>query len=374
MHLTYRNVNQAFNGLIQRIADGDIPTTKSDSRNGSVIRVNGPVIVTFEKPRERVLFNPIRDCNPFFHLFESLWMLAGSNDVRALSYYNSNIQNYSDDGKTFHGAYGHRWRTGLGFDQISGIVDVLRENKNDRRAVLQMWDSSNRHSIEEFGKLTDEQQEERNEYGFNDLETGYRGGKDIPCNLSAVFEILDNKLNMTVFNRSNDLIWGMLGANVFHFSFLQEFIADMLKVDLGVYHQITNNLHIYTEKDKGLEYLTPTKIYSDPSRDLYISDKTGIYLRPICVNSSYLSFLDECTRFVNTDHWRMHQNWDSKFLREVAAPMCLAYLAYKRKVFPTAFEHLYKLPDWCDLKYVGVTWMEKRRLSHERKQTGYTDE
>ena len=83
---------------------------QENTRNGLVLEFPTPFCVTYSHPTERVLFYPERDANPFFHLMESLWMLAGRNDVEWISKYNKRISQYSDDGKTFHGAYGHRWR------------------------------------------------------------------------------------------------------------------------------------------------------------------------------------------------------------------------------------------------------------------------
>jgi hypothetical protein len=40
-----------------------------------------PVVTCYSAPTQRVLFSPMRDANPFFHLMEALWMLAGRDDV-----------------------------------------------------------------------------------------------------------------------------------------------------------------------------------------------------------------------------------------------------------------------------------------------------
>src|SRR5262249_11634251 len=138
---------------------------------GTVLVIDEPVTITYTHPRERVLFNTVRDANPFFHLYEALWMLAGRNDVAPLSYYNSRMKEFSDDGKTLNGAYGYRWRNARGreygsgltivmvddptlptgkrpvcadlsvgsCDQLDTLVNHLRADPTSRRAVLQMW-------------------------------------------------------------------------------------------------------------------------------------------------------------------------------------------------------------------------------------------
>lgn len=220
MEKRYRNVNHAFYRLVESLKDGLIKTRTEDTRNGPVIQIDEPAMITYEHPTERVLFNSERDCNHFFQLYESMWMLAGRNDVAPLAYYAPNVANYSDDGQTFNGAYGYRWRQAKyeidpnimahdrmrSCDQLGIIVNHLKEKPNSRRVNLQMW------NVEDDLLKID-------------------NGKDVCCNTNVYFSIrqaLDNGqpycqetgyplrkwLDMTVCNRSNDLVWGMLGANV----------------------------------------------------------------------------------------------------------------------------------------------------------------
>src|SRR4051812_36910906 len=107
-------VNDALvSGLWWLNATGEL----SESRNGRVLVSPEPVITEYQEPTQRVLLNPVRDANPFFHLLESMWMLAGQNDVRFVQHYAANMKAFSDDQTTLHGAYGHRWRHALGYDQ-----------------------------------------------------------------------------------------------------------------------------------------------------------------------------------------------------------------------------------------------------------------
>lgn len=235
MHLYHcRNVHEilpmAYRSLL---CDGK----RRDSRNGPVYVLDGPVTTLYEQPQERVMFHPERDCNPFFHHMEGLWMIGGRNDVDFVANYAKNMVNFSDDGKTFHGAYGYRWRHHFGGDQLGLIADQLRANPDDRRIVLQMWDPN--------------------------ADLGAQG-KDFPCNLEILFRIsVHGRLDMTVFNRSNDVIWGAYGANAVHMSMLQEFMAAWIGVPMGRYWQISNNFHGYDNtmvKHKGLK-----DVPADPS-------------------------------------------------------------------------------------------------------------
>jgi thymidylate synthase len=204
------------------------------SRNGPVVRFPRPVCLEYPNPCQRLLTSPVRDANPVFHLFESMWMLAGMQELEPLLLYNSGMSQYSDDGKVLRGtAYGHRWRnyragnsTGGWGDQLLKAAHALLTNHDDRRVVVSMWDPT------ELGKET----------------------KDQACNLQVIFNTRPAPqpggkplLDMTVTNRSNDLIYGAMGSNLFHFSILLEYMAQRTGCLPGSYYQVSANLHLYTE-------------------------------------------------------------------------------------------------------------------------------
>jgi len=224
MEFKVRNVNSALSEALWYL---HVAGVHEDSRNGEVIVAPEPVTTTYLSPKERVLFSNLRDANPYFHLMESLWMLAGRNDVAFPTLFNSKFGQYSDDGETFHSAYGHRWRVFFGFDQIDAIVGELTTNPESRRCVMAMWNAFDGNPP------------------TADLLVGICGGKDLPCNTHVYFDRRDGVLNITVCNRSNDAVWGCYGANAVQFSVLQEYMATRIGCEVGVYRQFTNNLHIY---------------------------------------------------------------------------------------------------------------------------------
>lgn len=224
--------DQGLMAVMNRVMLDSDNVVESQSRNGPVRRFRSPTSIIWKNPIDRVSFSSIRDANPFFHLFEAFWMLAGENDVESVSYFASNMRNYSDDGKTLAGAYGYRWRKHFKVDQIDAyIIPSLKKNPEDRRCVLQMWDP------------------------VEDIQNGRMGGKDLCCNLCAIFEVQNGKLNMEVNNRSNDIVFGACGANIVHFSVLQEYVASALDLKVGTYTQHSANMHLYTEFDITKRYL-----------------------------------------------------------------------------------------------------------------------
>ena len=249
------NVNEAMDTGVRYI---QLTGKRETSRNGVVLVAPEPVCTVNMHPMQHVSLSPVRDANPFFHVVESAWMLAGRNDLALLQRYSSNFGAYSDDGVTLHGAYGHRWRRHFGIDQLPLLIEELRAHPDSRRCVLEMWDAR------------------------TDLPMLAKGGKDVPCNTHAYFDLRGGVLNMAVCNRSNDAIWGAYGANAVHFSFLQEYLAANLDVPVGVYRQVSNNLHIYTEKfsEQQLQDLTSTlstlSPYPHPHRSLMHGDVAAL--------------------------------------------------------------------------------------------------
>lgn len=233
--LRARNVNDLYvQGLELLATDGK----RSESRAGPVVVAPWPVMSVYERPMERVLFDPARDANPFFHLMEGLWMLAGRNDAKFLDRYIKDFgSRFAEKDGTIHDAYGHRWRDALNsVDQLEVIVGKLCANPNDRQAVLQMWDAG--------------------DDGMSDLTGDWKGR---PCNTHIYFRVRTilpwgagdtltyPVLDMTICCRSNDIVWGAYGANAVHFSMLMEYMAGRIGCAVGTMYQMSNNYHGYLD-------------------------------------------------------------------------------------------------------------------------------
>jgi thymidylate synthase len=219
---------------------------REETRAGPCLVAPAPVVTITRHPMQRVLFSKIRDANPVFHLIESLWMLAGRNDVVSLTRYVKSFDGYADDG-VVHGAYGHRWRHALGFDQLDAVVDKLSKDPGSRQAVIQMWDATPSDYV------LNPTSKEKEIYGSDDLRGTW---KDRPCNTHVYLRIRDQTigdsnikvLDLIVCCRSNDAILGAHGANAVHFSVLQEYLATRIGVGVGRMYQMSNNYHAYVSE------------------------------------------------------------------------------------------------------------------------------
>jgi len=336
--ISARNVSEALLlGLQALKAEG----VNRDSRNGPVTLFPGSVTTTYAHPEERVLFYPERDANPYFHFMESLWMLAGRRDVAWVSQFAGSIANYTDDGVNFHGAYGYRWRVHFeatiqrgdggfeigGIDQLETIAALLKKNPDDRRIVLQMWDASA-------------------DLGMD--------GKDFPCNLICTFRISPyGKLDMYVFNRSNDMIWGAYGANAVHFSVLQEVMAAWVGVPMGIYEQISTNFHAYHNTLDKHGNVTQHA----PGMDPYSLGE--VRATPI-VNGPIEAWFQDLDMFMTQG---AVMGFQDKFFKKTVVPMYQSWMAWKDKENPARVANAMVLaqqiaaPDW---NRACVEWLARR--------------
>lgn len=343
--LKARNANQALPEMMYEIAHSEHAVQRG-SRNGPVIQFVEPFTIQYMNPLERVVFWGERDANPFFHLFESLWMLGGRNDVAYVKQFSSQMGQFSDDGRTFHGAYGHRWRQHWTFDQVGEIIKALKDNAENRRCNLQMWDPQ--------------------------VDSPNGKGKDYPCNLSAVFNRNHaGALNMVVYNRSNDILWGALGANCVHFSILQEYIAAGVGCPVGQYWQVSANMHGYTELNPVLNRCRPLGEKAFPSQQYrnecpYQND----HVDPYPLVSRPLREWDEDLRMFLEQGDGASMGYRDPFFRRVAVPMLVAYRHFQNKSnegrFTAAINAMRQVMN-CDWKLAGLQWLERREIAAKSK-------
>lgn len=344
------NVNGVFPVAVMMLQEEGVEQhSQYDATLGVTLEIPEPVGVMYKNPCERVLFDPVRDSNPFLGFFEALWIIRGRNDVKFLTDIVPNMRNFSDDGVRYYGAYGYRLRhgapgadpaTGAGRDQIDEAIERLRTNHNDRQVVLTI-----RHPSDMW----------------------YRG-KDQPCNLMVDCKIRDGKLNISVFNRSNDTVWGMLGTNVVQFSSLQEYIAGMVGVGVGTYHQITTSMHCYQNEQwekirdhinqnrlSGTDYYSQCKVHSYP---MFLGGDLDSW-------NADLKYFFSCYQCQAPEmHFKEH--FETPYFQEVVVPMWNALRAWKHyqedRSMSAMSEMLFqagtiKATDW---QTAVLEWMKRR--------------
>lgn len=191
---------------------------------------------------------------------ELLWYLSGVNTLDMLGAYAPTYKNYTNDGHAM-GAYGFRWLNNPGIflkntdGSLITAIELLKTNKDDRRAVVAMWDSG-------------------------DIHEAARGvWKDIPCTLNLQMLVREGKLNMIATMRSNDHWLGGI-YDPFTFCQIQILVASALKLDIGKYYHRAGSYHLYTKNEAALrlyiegdgvpsEFVSPRPIHDEAVCILY---------------------------------------------------------------------------------------------------------
>lgn len=185
-------------------------------RGHEVVEIRNRVTV-IERPEERCLFVPQRLNDVTASLAETMWVLAGRNDVDWLETFLPRARDFSDDGLIWRAAYGPRLRNWQGHDQISEVLQLIAQEQSTRRATMVLFDPAQ----------------------------DFTESKDIPCTNWLHWLVRDGRLNLTVGIRSNDVMWGFSGVNSFEWSLLQSFMASWSGLEVGDVTYLAPSFHLY---------------------------------------------------------------------------------------------------------------------------------
>lgn len=188
------------------------------------------VSINIKDPYDRIVSYKTRNISLAYIIGEWLWYERASNNLSEISYYSKFWNNISDDGKTLESAYGYRLYTvksNLGLSQWDKVKTELINDIFSRRAILYLANENDNKS------------------------------KDYPCTIALQFLIRDNKLNLIVTMRSNDLYLGFPN-DVAIFTLLQEKMLIELKeiyseLKMGSYIHNVGSMHIYEKNYENFE-------------------------------------------------------------------------------------------------------------------------
>jgi len=213
MKTKFETANEAYEYLHDRIILDGIPFsgTKALFNVGFYIR----------NPSDRNITNAERKWNEEYAEAEWEWYLSGDSSVKRLGKIYGKIPAIWEKmaigpNKLVNSNYGYQWKRA---QQLNNVVNMLRENPDTRQAAISIYDAK------EMSKYS----------------------KDTPCTYAVQFTVLDDKLDMTVVMRSNDLWYGFCNDQ-YQFSKLQEMVAKELGREMGTYFHFAHNLHLYNNK------------------------------------------------------------------------------------------------------------------------------
>jgi thymidylate synthase len=314
----FENANQALIGMSREIIFNG---KWRDVRGFRCLEIPHPVLIEISNPTDRYINIPERKWSKYLPFVESLWIALGLNDLDVLpGRYFKNIYDFSDDGRTWRGGYGPRIRAynGISSDYnikepkyrhiMSGFINVVDQLKYVVEALQR--DLYTRQAIIELGDPVKDDYDNHNVLKIT---------KDYPCTRSIQFMIVDGKLNCTVYIRSNDILFGFSAVNIFNFTWMQEYVANIIGVPIGKYYHVANNLHVYDKHyDKIESIAASTKLYSTDKvfqyKDKFGSIENFDKLIGQLYNYEQLVFNGECTEIVSYGN-DMIDDWAKVFLQ-----------------------------------------------------------
>ena len=168
-------------------------------------------------------------------IHELLWFLKGDTNISYLKENGVRIwDDWADENGDLGPVYGYQWRSwpnpdGSSTDQITKLVDQIKNNPYSRRHVVSAWNPS---FIDEMALP--------------------------PCHCLFQFHVSEGKVNCQLYQRSADTFLGV-PFNIASYSLLTMMIAQVCDLKPGEFVHSFGDVHLYTNHlDQTREQLTRT--------------------------------------------------------------------------------------------------------------------
>src|SRR3989344_3354837 len=148
-----------------------------------------------------------------------LFVMGSRKPADFLRDYTRIWDDFTNPGDVVTVAYGYRWRSHFGRDQLGLLVEHLESDPSSRHGVVMAWDPSS-----------------------DGLGGIWR--KNVPCPFTFTANIMGGRLNLHNMVRSNDMLLGF-PHDVAGFALLQCMLAQRLGVRPGIYSHSISNAHVY---------------------------------------------------------------------------------------------------------------------------------
>ena len=209
--------------LTEGVDKGDRTGTGTRSIFGYQLRFNlqeGFPLVTTKKLYTRAI------------LHELLWLLKGDTNIKYLHDNKVTIwDEWADENGDLGPVYGEQWRNwnGEGIDQISAVVDSIKNNPDSRRHIVTAWNPS---------VLPDEHSK--------DFSANVAAGKAAlpPCHAFFQFYVADGRLSLQLYQRSADIFLGV-PFNIASYALPLQMMAQVTGLKAGDFVHTFGDAHIY---------------------------------------------------------------------------------------------------------------------------------
>ncbi len=155
-------------------------------------------------------------------IYELLWFLNGDTNAKYLQDNGVRIWNeWADENGDLGHIYGYQWRSwpdynGGYIDQISNVVDTIKNNPDSRRIIVSAWNVADLPNM--------------------NLP---------PCHAFFQFYVADGKLSLQLYQRSADIFLGV-PFNIASYALLLKMMAQVTGLEAGDFVHTLGDAHIYT--------------------------------------------------------------------------------------------------------------------------------
>ena len=226
--MIYSNLNEAF---VEELAKLKTSGNQVNSR-GSKQLERTFVNFTIKDPTQIDILVPARKFNKNYAVAEWLWYLSANqkvNNIAKLASIWADIQDSYGEAESNYGSYIFPLDARCLISQWDWVVDELESDSDSRRATI----------------------------AINQPYHKEKNSKDYPCTQYMHFFIRDGKLDLGVYMRSNDAVFGFCN-DVFTFSLFHQLMLNHLNdkgmgIKLGEYVHNAGSFHIYERHWKMMD-------------------------------------------------------------------------------------------------------------------------
>ena len=164
-------------------------------------------------------------------IYELLWFLKGDTNVKYLQQHGVRIWNeWANENGDLGPVYGAQWRNwnGENIDQISMVIDQIKNNPDSRRMIVTAWNPS---VLPQSGKTF--------------AENVALGNAALPpCHAWFQFYVANGRLSLQMYQRSADIFLGV-PFNIASYSLLLMMVAQVTGLEPGEFVHTFGDAHIY---------------------------------------------------------------------------------------------------------------------------------
>ena len=185
-------------------------------------------------------------------IYELLWFLSGDTNIKFLKDNGVSIwDEWADQDGELGPVYGHQWRSwptreGKTIDQISNLINQIKNNPDSRRLIVSAW------NVGEIEKM-----------------------KLPPCHAFFQFYVAEGKLSCQLYQRSADIFLGV-PFNIASYALLTMMVAQVCGLKTGDFVHTLGDAHIYLNHSEQVKIQLSRSIKEPPIMKIN-KDRTSIF-------------------------------------------------------------------------------------------------